>query len=318
MALLRVPDNQARSRIHLGTRIVERLHRPGAVLAHLENRAAHEPLVLDAPQHGHRHLIGRHPAVLVRVNERHLVRVVFPQRRPYHTRRDRVDADAVLFLEWLEAAYEPVDAKLGRAVQGRVDVGHLARDGPNVHDALWVRRGDGGLARVGGRRRRGRGRGRGRVQPVRHGELRRADGMRQVDVQERIVARVGAGFVAGAGRAGRVPEAGPRGLVDAGAGTHDVDVAEFLERDVKEVRQGGPRGHVGRDKDGARAVVVVAVLGDEPLCFGAETEIGEHDVAVARQQERCEGEVDAGPGARAFFCWRVITSCQCIYLFIAP
>lgn len=144
------------------------------------------------------------------------------------------------------------------------------------------------------------------MQPVRHGQLRRPNGMRQVDIQQREMARRAAAVVFGLGRVGtgRMPEAGPVRLVDAGAGTHDVDVAEFLERDVEHVGEGGPRGHVRLDEDGARGLIRAAaaatvVLGEESLCFGPEAEVCEDDVAVAGEEEGGEGEVDAGSCAGA-------------------
>lgn len=80
----------------------------------------------------------------------------------------------------------------------------LRRDAANVNDEFWVR-GAGG--RRGG-------------QEMRNGELRDANRVGQVDVEqlvspaERVVLRFG--------RAGRVPEIGPMWFEDAGAGADDV------------------------------------------------------------------------------------------------
>lgn len=138
-----------------------------------------------------------------------------------------------------------------------------------------------------------------------NGQLRRADGMRQVDVQLGEVARGAEDVVLGLGRtAGRVPEVGPVRLVDARARTHNVDVAERLERDVEHVRQRGPRRHVCLDEDGAGAACPflggVAVLGDESLCLWPKAEVCEDDVAVAGEEKGGEGEVDTGSCAGTY------------------
>lgn len=97
----------------------------------------------------------------------------------------------------------------------------LPRDAGNVHDALGVAGAD--FARL---------RGGCGIQPARDGDLSRADRVREVDVQAGVVAdsvRAVQG-VFGLRRAWRVPEIGPVGLEDAGAGTDlRVTMLEVVE-----------------------------------------------------------------------------------------
>lgn len=67
------------------------------------------------------------------------------------------------------------------------------------------------------------------MQPEREGQLRGAERVREVDVEQRVAAARGV-VAAGWRAARRVPEVGPRGLVDAGAGADEVEVAEGGER----------------------------------------------------------------------------------------
>lgn len=96
---------------------------------------------------------------------------------------------------------------------------NLPRDAGNVHDALGVAGAD--FARLGGGCW---------VQPARDGDLGRADRVREVDIQAGVVAdsvRAVQG-VFGLRGARWVPEIGPVGLEDAGAGT-DLRVMMVLE-----------------------------------------------------------------------------------------
>lgn len=137
---------------------------------------------------------------------------------------------------------------------------------------------------------------------MRHGQLRGPNGVRHVDVEEGVVPGGAVGVVPGlGGLAGQVPEARPVRLVHAGARAQHVDVAKFAARDGEHVCERGPRRHVRLDKDGARPPAgrrgarrfTGAVLGDQSLRLGSEAKVCEDDVAVARQEEGREGEVDA-------------------------
>lgn len=207
-----------------------------------------------------------------------------PQRRADDAGRDGVDAHARLRVQRRQAAHEAGDGELAGAVEGRVEVGHLPGHRADVDDALGVE----------GRRPRGRGpvAARRRVQPQRERQLRRADRVRDVDVEQLVVPPVR--VVAGLGRgARRVPEVGPVRLVDAGAGAEDVEVAEGGERGREQVAQRRPRRHVRLVEGGARRLGGVVVLADEVLGLGPQGDVGEDDVAVAGEEEAGEGEVDA-------------------------
>jgi hypothetical protein len=78
--------------------------------ADLQNRATDIVLILYKLNHGIRYLFRRHTRILGLVQHAHLLRVFEPERRPYDTRRDRVDTDAVLRLEEVERADEAGEA----------------------------------------------------------------------------------------------------------------------------------------------------------------------------------------------------------------
>lgn len=280
-----IPRGQTLLRIQIGPGVIQHRDAPCVIFADLEDGPAHEALLLDAAEHRHGHLVRGHPAVRLRVDVLHLLGVLLPQRRADDARGDGADADPVALVQRREAAHEPVHRELGRPVDGRAEVGHLARHRPNVHDPLGVRR-------------------RGPrlrlpvccwwwVQPVREGQLRRADGVRQVDVQEGVAARLAVGGVPALGAARRVPEVGPVGLVDTGPWTDDVDGPELPDGHVEHVGQGRPRRHVRLGEDGPWALAGVAVLCDELLGIGPEGEVCEDDIAAARQKQSCKGEVDS-------------------------
>lgn len=117
--------------------------------------------------------------------------------------------------------------------------------------------------------------------------------MRDVDVQQRVAAAVD--VVARRRRAARrVPEVGPVRLVHARPRADDVEVAKGRERRREQLPQRRPRAHVRLDEEGAwRPGRRRRVLVDEGLRFGPEGEVGEDDVAVAREEQAREGEVDA-------------------------
>lgn len=119
-----------------------------------------------------------------------------------------------------------------------------------------------------------------RVKPVRYGDLRGADGVRQVDVQQGIVTPVRA--ILALRRPGGEPEVRPVRLVDSGAGADDIEASEFAERSLEHPGESRPRGHVGFDEQGSRGFVSGRVLGDELLGFGAEREVCDDDIAIAR------------------------------------
>ena len=156
---------------------------------------------------------------------------------------------------------------LGRHVQRRVQVRGLPRDAADDDDALL--------------------RARARSEEVRDGELRRADRVREVDVQAGVAA--GVGRVAAGGLARGVPEGGPVRVVDAGAGADDVHGLEVLFRGGEEVGERGPGRHVGFYKAGAGGGGGVFL--QEGLGFRAEGEVGEDDVAAVGEEEGREAEV---------------------------
>ena len=88
---------------------------------------------------------------------------------------------------------------------------------------------------------------------------------------------------------------GTHGLVDAGAGTDDVDGAEFPVCDTEHALQMLPVADVGPLEDGFGGGGA-GVVGDEVLGFGPEGEVGEEDVAVFGEEGAGEGEVDPWAG----------------------
>lgn len=233
---------------------------------------------LDERDHDARDLLRRHPAV-ADAERAQLLGVLRPQRRAHDARRDGRDADPQPRLQRAEAAHEAVERVLARVVQRRRERRRLPRDRRDVDDRLGV----GGARRP---RRLG--------EEVRDCELRRADRVRQVDVEEGVAA--GRGRV-GRGRAARwVPEVGKGRLVDAGAGADDVDAAEVRRRGREHGFELGPVAHVGLLEDGLASAVGCAgwlVCVDERLGFGPEGEVGEDDVGALFEEEPCEFEIDA-------------------------
>lgn len=236
--------------------------------------------VAHAGEHDLSDLLGGHPlvgAVSGQADDLEFLRVVGPQRGLDDAGLDGGDADAVRRLQAGQGAHEGLDAVLGRVVQRHGEAGRLAGDAGNVHDRLWVRR---------AARRRG-------GEEVRDGQLRHADRVRQVDVEQleppaqRVVGRLG--------RARRVPEVAPGRLKDAGAGTYNVDGPKVLRGRLEHGVEVAPRGHVRHLEDGLVGGRLVSL--HQLLRFRAQGEVREEHVGPILKQQTGEFEIDA--------CWSV-------------
>lgn len=124
-------------------------------------------------------------------------------------------------------------AVLAGKVQWRADGRRVPRDAADEHDTALL----------------------ATLRPVRDGQLAQADGVREVDVQDGVVARVGLRGVAAhgvrvRGRPGRLPEGGPLGLEEACARDDDVHGGEYGEGLGPEGGELRPGGDVGLVEDG--------------------------------------------------------------------
>ena len=80
-----------------------------------------------------------------------------------------------------------------------------------------------------------------------------------------------------------MPEITKGWLVDAGAGTDDIDASETGNGGIEHGLKGGPVCDVCFLEDG-----VLGVGGDEGLGFGAEGEVCEDDVGAVGEEEAGE------------------------------
>lgn len=68
--------------------------------------------------------------------------------------------------------------------------------------------------------------------------------------------------------------------------SHQVGTAKLCVRHLKHFGQVVPYPHIALDKDRSSfAAVFRAVFVDSLLCFWAQTQVREYDIAVARQQK---------------------------------
>lgn len=106
--------------------------------------------------------------------------------------------------------------------------------------------------------------------------------MHQIDVEELIMRRLVA----------IVPEPGGGGLVDAGAGNHDIwRSAEFVRKDIKEALELVPGGNVGSLEKNLQTSVTLGRL--QPLRrLAVQRYVPDEDGTAVCMYGLCEGEVD--------------------------
>ena len=163
------------------------------------------------------------------------------------TRGDGAEAHAHCIPQHAHGAYEAVQAMLASKVKRIRGRGGVSRDAT-----------DGDEGRVAAARTAAASRDHAAPRPVREGQLREAHGRNEVDPQGGESAGLGVGVVArGRGRVGgaarRVPEGGPGGLEDAGAGDNDGErVGEGGGGEGEEGGELGEGGDVCAVEEGAR------------------------------------------------------------------